>query len=62
MDKKNLYYVVKKGTNARTITLDKRPLIMDSEAADLEIKAWAPTHEKITIADFEERFVDKDGK
>jgi len=62
MDKQNLYYVVKKGTNNRAQTLDKCASIMDSDAADLEIKNWSPNHEKISIADFEEKFVDKDAE
>lgn len=62
MDKINLYYIVRKGTNDRTLTRDRTVLISDSDAADCEIKQWAIDGENISIADFEEKFEDKDGE
>ena len=62
MDKRNLYYIVKKGTNDRIQTIDKRPYIAESDAADLEIETWAPKCEKISIADYEEKFEDKESE
>jgi len=62
MDKENLYYIVIKGTNDRRVTTSKDPLIADSDAADLEIKEWAKNCEKVSVADFEEKFEDKECK
>ena len=62
MDKENLYYLVVKGTNDRRTVYSKDPFIADSDAADLERKTWANNCEKISIADFEEKFVDKDAE
>lgn len=60
MDRKNLYYIVTKGTNDRLQTVDKRPFISESDAADREIDKWSKDREKILIADFEDKFEDKD--
>jgi len=59
MDKKNLYYIVIKGTNDQRMTHNNIPYMADSDAADMEIKDWAKNCEKISIADFEETFRDK---
>jgi hypothetical protein len=58
MDKTNLYYIVTKGTNDRALTTDKRLLIAESDAADREIERWHGSGEKITIEEFEKRFMD----
>lgn len=62
MDKNNLYYLVTKGTNDRSLTKNKQPLIMESGAADEEIQGWAPMSEKISIADYEKKFVDQEAE
>lgn len=62
MDKQNLYYLVIKGTNDRALTTDKTPLISDAAAADRAVETWALSSEKISIADFEKMFVDKDAE
>lgn len=60
MDKQNLYYIVTKGTNNRSLTTDKCLLICDSDAADREIELWAPYSEKISIADYEATFEEQE--
>lgn len=60
MDKENLYYLVTKGTNNRGLILSKGPLILESDAADFDLKAYGGNREKISIADFEEKFKDEE--
>ena len=72
MDKKNLYYVVLKGTNLREMNRHDEPFIADKEAATdkcvrcdclpkltYEDTNHLSIHEIISISDYEDKFMDK---
>ena len=56
MDKENLFYLVRKGTNVRaTYELSKVLIVTEKVADDLLVTTYL-VHEKISIASYEEKF------
>lgn len=60
MDKENLYYIVRKGTNDRMTGMNKSVLMIGPNITDSQIEFYGLNFEKISVADYEERFVDKE--
>lgn len=56
MDKKNLFYLVRKGTNIRATYDINRVLIVTDKVAEEMLATTYLIHEKITVADYEEIF------
>ena len=59
MDKSKLYYLVRKGTNNRALTLTKDPLIVEETVVDRVMEDYSELYEKITIEGFEKKFMIK---
>jgi hypothetical protein len=57
INKKEMYYIVEKGTNARILNQTKDPLILNEEAKNRALSQWyKENYEGITIADYEDKF------
>ena len=60
MDKKNLYYIVQKGTNERHIRHEGGAWIGDKTTTDKKVayfnEQFTVTYEAISIQDFKEKF------
>ena len=59
MDKTKLYYIVQKGTNNRTTTNDRQPLMIVPEHIDDMLDKTPPDeYEKITVEEYERIFTE----
>ena len=60
MDKTQLYYIIRSGTNQRTLNTDKSPFVVDAETIESILREYPyinSEHEKITIEEYEQKFV-----
>lgn len=58
MDKKNMYYIVREGTNKRLTNSTKEPLICTERGLYHYTDGNHPHYEPITIAEYELRFME----
>ena len=59
MEKSNLFYIVRKGTNQRILNMDKTPFIVESEYIDRILEEYPydnNRHTKISIEEYSLKF------
>lgn len=56
MDKENLYYIIRRGTNERMSRNSKDALISELSVVDEILSSYGSKFEMITIAEYETKF------
>jgi len=60
MDKENLYYIVRKGTNNRMLCIDKSVLIIDQDIFPTNFECRGAGYDQISIAEYEKKYCESD--